>query len=1051
MFPRSASPAPSPTPLSFLHVSLPVGVSAIVVLAIAAGAFLSKVEPLAKGAAFLFKWALKWFRRDADEKYRIRQRQGFARYVVSQLGLLAVKEDWRDDRFAELEAEVEVEGRGRAIRWWRHSRYRQVNLRREKSLSRGLARTTDSLVILEGEPGSGKSVALRHLAEKLARDAQKSGSTKSLIPLYVNLKEFRPLQRPVDGSAVRDFVVESLTRTHDRDVEHFLDEEFDRGMREGSWLLLLDSFDEIPDVLGSAESDTAVAEYAFAINEFLSGMRTSRAVVASREFRGPATSRVPRFRIVSLTGKQQAELIKKSGLKPSAQEIVHAGLAVADPELRQMVRNPMFLGLVCEYVRSAAVFPPSTHAAYDSYLEQRLTRDGDRLMKRYGVSPDLVRAIAEETAFCMTATEGLGLSPARAVLRQALAADGRVSTRLLDKVLDALEYTKLGRAADDPTGTGEAHFTFAHRRFQEYFATRVVLRAPDRIAVHDLLTGGRWRETAVTILQTQPMEAAAPLLREAALLVTAMVEAVANEKPEAHDSVGFPWPPGSLHLLQLLDSGLGRTSERLGRDLRAACGELLRAVWKYGLRHDRKWAVSVALTADRETTLWLTEQAFIAGSVYLGDAAFTTVSRMMDPPDNLYAGVRETLLRIGTGGRFAEQRIALKAQISRLPGPASLLKELSLLAAALWIDIILAVLTTLYLITCYPAFWPGFIVYTGLTMPGLLFNLDLIWQFRTKSLASTVIAIRSTYPFIPFIIVFSFALSWGVQPPHVGMKSWQFYAALVAATYFATWPFCVLHCSRHGCVPRWLAWPTIPAIAAAHGICHYARAFVSSVRSFKLRLSGVWSFKLRLPGWRVVLGFFFAIVLIVGIGYWVTVSALMYPFFRSQEFKDWVGFTILAGFLVFLAVGSTIETRPRRNDTRLLRVLASHGANLNAYTLLDVLGNLRTSRGANEALEAACAIDLTRSPDVMRVLSGLSFIMISEEECIRQGECVIGKRADTLTASGVPAEIARWLLTSSRKATNVVVHCDEKTHDLIARAIERVELSRQLETQVELS
>ena len=557
---------------------------------------------------------------------------------------------------------------------------------------------------------------------------------------------------------MRDFVVESLTRTHDRDVEEFLDEEFDRGMRDGSWLLLLDSFDEIPDVLSSAEIDNAVAEYAFAINEFLSGMRTSRAVVASREFRGPTTFRVPHFRIVSLTGKQQAELIKKSGLKPYAQEMVHAGLAVGDPELRQMARNPMFLGLVCEYVRSAATFPPSTHAAYDSYLEQRLTRDGDRLMKRYGVKSDLVRAIAEETAFCMTATEGLGLSPARAVLRQTLAADGQISTRLLDKVLDALEYTKLGRAADDPTGTGEAHFTFAHRRFQEYFATRVVLRAPGRVAVRDLLTNGRWRETAVTILQTQPMEAAAPLVREAALLVTAMVAAAANEQSKARNSFGFPWPPGSLHLLQLLDTGLGRTPERLGRDLSAACGELLQAAWEYGCRHDRKWAISVALTADRETALWLIERAFISGSTYLGDAAYTTVSRMMDPPDNLYTGVRETLLRIGTSGRFAEQRIALKAQISRLPGPGPLLNMLSLLAAARWIDIILAAVITLFLIIRLPGFWPGFIMYIVLTLPGLLFNLDLIRQFRTKMLATTVFAIRMTTIFIPFLIVFTLGL-----------------------------------------------------------------------------------------------------------------------------------------------------------------------------------------------------------------------------------------------------------------------------------------------------
>jgi hypothetical protein len=188
--------------------------------------------------------------------------------------------------------------------------------------------------------------------------------------------------------------------------------------------------------------DNTVAEYALAVKDFLTGMRKGRAVVASREFRGPQTFNVPRFRIVNLTVEQQVDLVRKSGLRPAAQAAVHAGLADTDPELRQLARNPLFLGLVCEYVRSRGTFPPSSHAAYDSFLEQRLTRDAGRLRKRYGVGPDEVRLVAEETAFCMTATEGLGLSPARADLRVALAADGRISLRLFDKVLDALEYTK---------------------------------------------------------------------------------------------------------------------------------------------------------------------------------------------------------------------------------------------------------------------------------------------------------------------------------------------------------------------------------------------------------------------------------------------------------------------------------------------------------------------------------------------------------------------------------------------------------------------------------
>ena len=328
----------------------------------------------------------------------------------------------------------------------------------------------------------------------------------------------------------------------------------------------------------STESDKAVEEYALAINDFLSGMRIGRAIVASREFRGPRTFRVPRFRIVALTANQQRDLINRSGLKPAQQDVVHEGLAVADPELQQMSKNPMFLGLVCEYVRTTDKFPPNSHEAYDSYLEQRLRRDADRIRQRYGVGPGLVRVIAEEAAFCMANSDGLGLSPSRRQLRSALAADGMVSVALLDKVLDALEYTKLGRAADDPSGSGEPHFTFAHRRFQEYFATRVVLRSPHRVSVHNLVTNGRWRETAVTILQTRPPTVTAPLLDEMGRLLAPMVEQVCQEADNPAPDA-FSWPEGCLHLLQMLDAGLGRSPENIPDHIRNGTGRLLKAVW----------------------------------------------------------------------------------------------------------------------------------------------------------------------------------------------------------------------------------------------------------------------------------------------------------------------------------------------------------------------------------------------------------------------------------------------------------------------------------------
>lgn len=1009
----SRSPTPKPNPGPLLHVwdSAPAWLVALVVTAVALGAIVTAVQPLWNIAAFLFKLAfrpVKNRRQSSEEAYRAQQRRGFARYVVSQLERLAVAEDWRDDRFAELEAEVEVQGRERIVPWLRFSPYRNVTLRREKSLSTGLARTTDSLVILEGEPGSGKSVALRHLADHLARKAQNSDSSTSLIPLYVNLKEFRPTQRPVDANAVHDFIVDSLTRAHDRNADQFIRDEFDRGMMEGSWLLLLDSFDEIPDVLSSTESDNTVAEYALAMRDFLTGMRKGRAVVASREFRGPQAFNVPRFRIVNLTAEQQGDLVRKSGLRPMAQAAVHAGLADADPELRQLARNPMFLGLVCEYVRSRDTFPPSSHAAYDSFLEQRLTRDADRLRKRYGVGPDEVRLVAEETAFCMTATKGLGLSPARADLRVALAADGRISLRLLDKVLDALEYTKLGRAADDPAGAGVPHFTFAHRRFQEYFATRVVLRAPDRVPVQELLANGRWRETAVTILQTQPAEATGPLLAEVELLIGPMATSAEAGQPASQDAAGFAWPPGSLALLQLLDAGLGRVPESLGQAIRDACARLLRAAWASGRRHDRKWAVSMGLVAARDTSVWLVEQAFESGSVYLGGAGYTVVSRMTDPPESVYAGVRRTLLDNAASGQLKAEQVTLKAQITRLPDPEPLLRTLHLLRYAQTVSILLAAA----IVAGDALLYPWLLIVDAIALP-MAIRAFPAWYTR-DAYGANAIATETSADLVIFFTHFA------VLTNH---RYWaDSLLALVIIYFIAVWPIGVITACDEGFVPSTFGWPGM--------------FFIGMVREMNLRTL----ISLRFWG----RGAFFclgtaAAVTLIGLGVWLWQHNPV-----GRTVISGVCLAALAVFFVMVVSQSLIASRRMvreivalRRDKTLVRELTARAVPLDAPDLLTALGTVSTARNSRRVLELACRTDLTASRTMLRVVSDLSAVIEA-----RTPDAFVTP-ADGKSTVKVGPEVDVWLRGCDERALKALQKTGDTAIDMLTRAIEQAELARQ--------
>lgn len=390
---------------------------------------LFSLAPALHALAFVVRVLKGWRDRRRDPR-RLRRRALFADHVESQLRRLDEREEWRDHRFARLEAEVEMEGSRHRFVPRRLHRWRN-DLRREKSLSKALQRSGERLIVLQGEPGSGKSVAMRNAARALAVRAMRRPRLDSRIPLYVNLKQLRPVDGRLDAETVRSFVLDQLNRVNSRDVEQFLADEFTPGMRDGTWLFLFDSFDEIPEVLTATELDATVGRYADALYDFLHGMNVSPGVIASREFKGPRRFGWPRFTVQRLTERQKRELIRKADLTPETEGQVYAALAGADPMVTRLSGNPMLLGLLCEHVRATGAFPNSSHAIFETFVRSRLERDRERLGQRYAVDPDELRQVAEEIAFRLTAEFGVGLSPSRSQVARLL--DGaRIGDRPLD-------------------------------------------------------------------------------------------------------------------------------------------------------------------------------------------------------------------------------------------------------------------------------------------------------------------------------------------------------------------------------------------------------------------------------------------------------------------------------------------------------------------------------------------------------------------------------------------------------------------------------------------
>ncbi len=127
--------------------------------------------------------------RTAAQRLEIKCRQNFCRVLRGKIEWLNSAENWNDQFFADLEAEVEAEGGFYASALHRVFRRQSRGLRRVRSLIGAIESSTEPALLLVGEPGSGKSVALRHLAIQLAEKGSRSHNPDVRIPLYVNLKE----------------------------------------------------------------------------------------------------------------------------------------------------------------------------------------------------------------------------------------------------------------------------------------------------------------------------------------------------------------------------------------------------------------------------------------------------------------------------------------------------------------------------------------------------------------------------------------------------------------------------------------------------------------------------------------------------------------------------------------------------------------------------------------------------------------------------------------------------------------------------------------------
>ncbi len=694
-----------------------------------------------------------------EDRKRVEKRKLFIEYIIQDLTKINRQEEWADHKFTELEAEVEAEGR------WINTFLPFIHdnkhyLRHINSLSKAISQSKEKVILLEGDPGSGKSVALRHIALKIAKTALRNNRVDSLTPIYINLKYLEiEKNQVIDSTFIKSFVLDQINKVNDRDIEEFLKNEFVRGLESGSWLFLFDSFDEIPQILSSTESDAIINKYSEALSDFFITMNRCTGIISSRHFRGPKIINWPIFRILPFSEKKLSVFIKRNVEKEANYKEVITSLYSTKFDFLQMGKNPMFLSILCSFVNTSNKIPKTTYEVYEAYVNYRFIRDQERLLKKFSVEPNMLIKATETIAFFMTLESSMGLSPARDKLITVLK---KIKLPYeIDKILTSLEYLKIGKS--DELGF-DSMFSFSHRRFQEYFATSYILQNPRVLEAKVLLSDARWRETAVTLLQIQPLKSILPTLlfaenaiKKIAISIPNLVSPKVNTRTYLatikRKSEEFEWPKNLAFILEILSEGLGQRREEIPPSLKEIISRILLTIYCNSCIGDKKIVLSITGAATEDCIQGILEDSLKIGSSWLNNVTYKQAANLNILSNPIKEGIRLSLQRSLLDNSFKKNQNYMYAFLNRFDSAENLLFSYSILSVLEFIDIL--IMTSLFLLSI-PLFF-FFYKFKILPFIGATFFISTIMIMLTwitnSGARNYILKTRRTYTWAAFFIL----------------------------------------------------------------------------------------------------------------------------------------------------------------------------------------------------------------------------------------------------------------------------------------------------------
>lgn len=356
--------------------------------------------------------------------------------------------NWLDRYFVPLKADVEIKRKS-------GKRKKVVDL---FAALKKCHQKNPPIYLLIGEPGAGKSVALRKLCRELLKEVDESGK----IPLYINLKEWKNLSghlqkgdMPTQEQLV-EFILDFLCNGATYSLESELEDKFLSYIQQGRWFFIFDSFDEIPCLLNLQEPELVIEHLSGLLYEFMI-QHNCGGILASRPYRSPVSSFKTNV-VLTIRPMDEDKINKFFSRYTNNSKRLLKDIYYQKTELINLLRNPFYASLILNYYNHKKKLPSGQTDMFDDFVKMRIDSCAKKLKKAKLTEEDVVIG-ACSIAHCMFECES-GLEIPIDILKKELRQE-----LWIDNVIDILCCAKICRVSEGE----ESSVTFVHRRFQEYF------------------------------------------------------------------------------------------------------------------------------------------------------------------------------------------------------------------------------------------------------------------------------------------------------------------------------------------------------------------------------------------------------------------------------------------------------------------------------------------------------------------------------------------------------------------------------------------------------